>query len=344
MQPAARRIGILFALFLGFLTIAVVRAGYLATVRANSLKHAARTQQSAVLTIPAHRGTIVDRHGIPLAVSQSAADISATPYLVKDAVKAAQKLAPFLDTPEDQIVKDLARRDTGFVYLQRQVRADKAQQIADLKIAGIDETQTTARTYPRDWLASQVLGTVGTDGKGLSGLEYGFDRTLHGSDGERRTVRDAIGQPIHVQDLRPTRPGQELQMSLDAAIQDKAEAVLSQVGATYRPKRATAIVMNPASGELLAVANWPRVDANDVGGAPASARQDMAVGYTYEPGSTFKAFTVAGALQDHVVTPDTTFGLAPTIQVADRTIGEAEGRGGGGLCLAPALPPARHGG
>src|SRR3954452_17674692 len=237
MQPAGRRIGILFALFFGLLAVAGVRAGYLATVRASKLKHAARTQQSAVQTIPARRGTIVDRRGTPLAVSEPAADISATPYLVKDPVKTAGKLAPLLDVPEDKIVRDLARRDTGFVYLQRQVRADKAQQIADLKIAGIDETQTTMRTYPRDWLASQVLGTVGTDGKGLSGLEYGFDRTLRGSDGERRTVRDAIGQAIDVQDLRPTRPGQELQLSLDAAIQDKAEAVLSQVGATYRPKR-----------------------------------------------------------------------------------------------------------
>src|SRR5436305_3353187 len=119
MQPVARRIGILFALFFGLLAVAVVRAGYLATVRADSLKHAARTQQSAILTIPARRGTIVDRRGTELAVSEPAADVSATPYLVKDPVGAARKLAPFLDLPEDQIVKDLARRDTGFVYLQR---------------------------------------------------------------------------------------------------------------------------------------------------------------------------------------------------------------------------------
>src|SRR3954454_14148869 len=143
MQTAGRRIGILFALFFGLLAVAGVRAGYLATVRSGKLKHAARTQQSATQTIPARRGTIVDRRGTELAVSEPAADVSATPYIVKDPVGAARKLAPLLDMPEDQIVRDLARRDTGFVYLARKLRADRAQQVADLKIAGIDETQTT---------------------------------------------------------------------------------------------------------------------------------------------------------------------------------------------------------
>src|SRR5581483_8802257 len=106
MQPAGRRIGMLFALFFGLLAVAGVRAGYLATIKAGALEHAARTQQSAVTTIPARRGTIVDRNGTPLAVSEPAADVSATPYIVKDPVKAAQRLAPYLDVPEDQIVKD----------------------------------------------------------------------------------------------------------------------------------------------------------------------------------------------------------------------------------------------
>jgi cell division protein FtsI (penicillin-binding protein 3) len=252
-------------------------------------------------------------------------------------VRAAKQLAPLLDKPEDVLVRALARRDSGFVYLARKLPADRALRVAKLKIAGIDETPTIRRTYPRDWLASQVLGTVGTDGKGLSGLEYAFDHSLRGSDGERRTVKDALGQSIAVRDIKPTRPGARLELSLDAAIQDKAEAVLAQVGSTYKPKGATAVVIDPRDGQLMAVANWPRVDANDVGGAPSYARQDRAVGYTYEPGSTFKAVTVAGALQDHIVTPETKFGLAPTIQVADRTIGEAEGRGAVTLTTAQIL-------
>src|SRR5882724_1098155 len=114
MQPVARRIGVLFALFFGLLAVAGVRAGYLATVKADRLSHAARTQQSSVLTIPARRGAIVDRRGTELAVSEPSADVSATPYLVKDPVAAARKLAPLLNRPEDEVVRALARRDTGF--------------------------------------------------------------------------------------------------------------------------------------------------------------------------------------------------------------------------------------
>ncbi len=327
MPLIARRIGLLFGCFFVLLALAGARTAYLATVKGGSLKHAAATQQTDTLTVPARRGAIVDRHGTELAVSEPADDVSATPYLVKDPVGTARKIAPLLGRPEDEVVRALARRDTGFVYLARKLPADRAQRIADLKIEGLALTPTTKRVYPRDWLASQVLGAVGTDGKGLAGLEYAFDRMLRGRDGERRTVKDALGQPIGVDDLRAARPGARVTLTIDAAIQDRAERVLGEVGAKYKPKGATAVVMDPRTGELLALANWPRVDANDLGGAPPYARQNRAVGATYEPGSTFKAFTVAGALQDRIVTPETSFSLAPTIQVADRTIGESHDRG-----------------
>jgi cell division protein FtsI (penicillin-binding protein 3) len=124
----------------------------------------------------------------------------------------------------------------------------------------------------------------------------------------------------------PARPGSTLQLTIDARIQDKTEQVLMDVGKKWQPQKgATAIVMDPRNSEILALANWPRVDANDVGGAPEWARQNRAIGIAYEPGSTFKAFTVAGALEDDKVEPDTVFHLGPTIKVADREIGEAKG-------------------
>jgi cell division protein FtsI/penicillin-binding protein 2 len=183
------------------------------------------------------------------------------------------------------------------------------------------------RVYPRQTLASQLLGSVGTDGRGLAGLEYSREGILHGQDGRRRVVKDALGQSINVRDTQPARAGARLELTIDAAIQDKVERVLADVGQMYRPKGATAFVVDPRDGELLALANWPRVDANQPWTAPPSASQDRAVGFTYEPGSTFKAFTVAGAIQDGTVTPDTSFGLAPQIKVADRTIGESHPRG-----------------
>jgi cell division protein FtsI/penicillin-binding protein 2 len=182
-----------------------------------------------------------------------------------------------------------------------------------------------------------VLGVVGIDGEGRTGLEYARDSVLHGSDGKRRIVKDALGQPIVLQETRRARPGKDLQLALDADLQSKVEDVLAQVGVAWRPKGATAVVMDPRSGEILALANWPRVDANDLGGAPEYAAQNRAVGFNYEPGSTFKAFTVAGALEDGVVRPDDIFHLPPSITVADRQIKEAHDRGAIDLTTAQIL-------
>jgi cell division protein FtsI (penicillin-binding protein 3) len=327
MALLERRIGLLFAAFLALLVLAAGRALFLGTIKGSSLASAAASQQVSSLELPARRGTIVDRNGSELAVSEPADDVSATPYLVKDPVKTAAKLAPVLQTNEDELVKKLARRDTGFVYLARAVPANQADRIEKLHLPGIQLTQGHRRVYPHDELASQLLGHVGTDGDGLSGLEYADDKVLRGSNGERRLVKDAFGDSINIRDTKPAKPGARLELTIDSAIQDKVEQVLAGVGQQYRPKGATAIVMNPSTGEILALANWPRVDANDPGSAPPYALQNRAVGYTYEPGSTFKSITVAGALQDRTVSPTTTFDLPPQIQVADRTIGESHPRG-----------------
>jgi cell division protein FtsI (penicillin-binding protein 3) len=322
-----RRIGLLFATFLTLLAFAGLRSVQIGVLKGGKLSSAAATQQIRTLTVPAQRGSITDRNGVVLAVSEPADDISATPYLVKDPVRTAAKIAPILGVPEDELVKKLARRDTGFVYLARQVPGTKSDKVQALGLAGLQFDPGNHRVYPHGWLASQVLGSVGTDGNGLFGLEYGFNSRLHGHDGVRRTVNDALGKPVAVTDPKPAVAGEGLSLTIDAKIQDKVEQVLQNVGETYRPKGATAIVMDPNDGELLAVANWPRINANDTAAAPGYANEDRAVGFTYEPGSTFKAITVAGALQDKIVTPTTSFDLAPQIQVADRVIGEAETRG-----------------
>ncbi len=327
MALIERRIGLLFGAFLILLLIAGVRVVWLGAVKGSSLASAAASQQVADTELPARRGTIVDRHGTELAVSEPADDVSATPYLVKDPLRTASRLAPLLGTTPEALVRKLARRDTGFAYLARDVPADRAEAVRTLRLPGIALTPGYSRFYPRQFLASQVLGSVGTDGSGLMGLEYRNDHELEGANGRRRLVKDALGQSIEVRDTKRAKPGVRMELTIDAAIQDKVERVLADVGETYRPRGATAIVMNPNDGEVLALANWPRVDANKPWTAPSYAVQDRAVGFTYEPGSTFKAFTVAGALQDGKVTPDTPFDLAPQIVVADRTIGESHPRG-----------------
>jgi cell division protein FtsI (penicillin-binding protein 3) len=320
---AQRRIGLLFALFVALLVAAGARAAYLGVLKGRDLRRVAVTQHVSEVPVPGRRGAIVDRHGVELAVSEPAVDVSATPYLVADPAAVARRVAGLLGTSEDAVARRLARRDTGFVYLARGVAVARAHAVERLGIDGLAFTPTQRRVYPQEALASQLVGTVGIDGKGLAGLEYSSDTILSGSDGERRVVKDALGEPISIRDVREGSSGRDLRLTLDAPLQSKVEDALARVGRDYRPRGATAIVMDPATGAILALANWPRVDANDVGGAPAYARQNRAVAYDYEPGSTFKAFTVAGALEERLVSPATTFPLAPQIKVADRTINES---------------------
>jgi cell division protein FtsI (penicillin-binding protein 3) len=322
-----RRIGLLFLAFCALLVLAGLRALQLGGLKSGSLREKADTQQVSQVPVPARRGTITDRKDVELAVSEPADDIAVTPYLIKDPAGAARRLAPLLHQPLDAVLRKVAQRHTGFVYLVRQLPASQAQRIGKLDMPGIQLIPSSRRIYPQRWMAAQLLGAVGTDGNGLSGLEYARDKTLRGKDGERRLVKDALGQPISLADVRAAKPGHNVTLTLDAAIQDKVEAVLQQVGQKFSPRGATALVMDPRNGAIMALANWPRVDADNLTGAPAYARQNRAIGSTYEPGSTFKAFTVAGALMDHKVTPSTPFNVPPQLQVADRTIHDAEDHG-----------------
>jgi cell division protein FtsI (penicillin-binding protein 3) len=337
LGPIDRRIGIVLVAFLALLGVALTRATYLGAVRASSLRRAALTQQVTTSTIPAERGTITDRNGVELAISESADDIAADPYLIKNPGTDAQKLAPLLGLPLGTVLGELTRPRTGFVYLVHLLPGDRAAAIQNLHLDGITLIPQVTRVYPRSCAASQVLGTVGWGDRGLSGIEYRYNNVLRGRDGIRKVVSDAIGQPISIDDVRPTQPGKTIELTIDAALQDEVEQVLAGVGAQYSPRGATAIVMNPNTGAILALANWPRVNANDVAGAPSYATEDRAVTFNYEPGSTFKAITVAGALQDGVVAPNTQFDIPPVLQVADRQIHDAEDHGYETLSVASIL-------
>ncbi|MGI8507409.1 MAG: peptidoglycan D,D-transpeptidase FtsI family protein, partial [Solirubrobacteraceae bacterium] len=327
MAVLDRRIGWIFVAFLALLAVALIRAADLGVVKAGSLQQAAVTQQITRDVIPAERGTITDRNGVQLAISESADDVAADPYLIKklkSPLAAAQKLAPLLGKPVLTVLGLLTEPHRGFVYLAHLLPADRATAIMKLQLNGISISPQVTRVYPRAWTAAQVLGTVGWHDKYQSGLEYQYNAQLKGTDGVREIVNDAIGQPISIDDVHTMQAGKTLKLTLDAALQDEVEQVLAGVGAQYSPKGATAIVMNPNTGAIQALANWPRVDANDPGAAPLYAQEDRAVSFNYEPGSTFKAITVAGALQDGLVTPSTQFNVPSMLQVADRQIHDAE--------------------
>jgi cell division protein FtsI (penicillin-binding protein 3) len=332
-----RRVGLLFACFVALLSVILVRAVWVQGVQGGSLAAEAEGQHTETVVVPGSRGTILDRAGRELAVSEDAATVFATPYQVKDPQETAHKLAKILDANESEILQSLTT-GSGFEYINRKVSLDVANQIAAADLEGIGLIPDSRRIYPQGGLAGQVIGTVGAENQGLTGLEQSQDTVLHGTDGEREVVRDALGDELERDTVAAAGTGSDLKLTLDANIQSKTEEILAALGQTYQPEGATAIVMDPRSSEILAMANWPGIDPSDPGSvADPALLGNMATGFSYEPGSTFKAFTVAGALQDGVVTPDTMFDLPPTIQVADRVIEESHPRGYVSLSVADIL-------
>jgi cell division protein FtsI (penicillin-binding protein 3) len=318
-----RRAGAIFGLFFVLLVVAAGRTVYLGVLRGGALRRAASNEQLSYESVSAPRGPITDRNGVDLAVSEPAQDISADPYLIADPLQAARRLAPLLGRPQASVLTELSER-RGFVYLARALPARAAQAVLALGIAGVTGTPVMRRVYPRGALAAQLLGVVGAEGGGLAGLEYSRNSVLAGRAGERRVVSDARGQPVSISEPRRELPGAPVSLTLDANIQQRAEDVLGAVARVFRPKDATAIVMEPRTGAILALANWPQVDANDASAyspqGMAEAMEDRAVGLDYEPGSTFKVVAVSGALEAGLITPNTPFNIPDEIQVAERTI------------------------
>jgi cell division protein FtsI/penicillin-binding protein 2 len=319
MAVVQRRVGLLFGLFFLLLLLAGARALYLGGPHSAALRRAARSQQLTKETVPAERGTITDRNGVALAISEPAQELTADPHLIKDPLGTARRLAPLLGLTQEEVLTKLSEH-TGFVYLAHALPYDAAHQVLGLKIPGVQGSPIMRRVYPRGTLAAQVLGIVGTEGAGLSGLEYSRNSVLAGHAGERRVVSDAIGQPVSIAETHHEQAGAQVSLTLDANIQQRAEDVLDAAGRVFHPRDSTAIVMDPRTGAILAMANWPQVNANHPGASPTEALQNRAVSFDYEPGSTFKAFTVSGALQEGLITPSTGFEIPNQIRVADRTI------------------------
>src|SRR5919201_2420510 len=337
MRGIDRRLGLLFCGFLLIFSFAIARSFWLQGVRGGALRAEAHSQQVTQVTVPGPRGRVLDRNGRVLAASEDAADVIATPYQVENVGQTALRLHDLLGVPTTDLVSKLGDRSSGFEYLARKVDASTAAKVDKLNITGISTVPTSRRVYPQGELASQVIGAVGTDNQGLTGLEHSENSVLGGANGEQDVVHDAMGRPLRMETVKPASVGDDIQTTIDAAIQGKTEEALDQAAQQYGAKGGSAIVMNPNTGEILAMANWPGFDPSDLQDASPDELENRATGFTYEPGSTFKAFTVASALSDHVVTPNSSFYLPPEIHVYDRTIGEAHPRGAVTLTTAQIL-------
>ncbi len=325
MKVIERRIGLLFAGFLFCFVVIGARAFWLQGVQGSKLASEAISQQTEAISLPSLRGSVLDRRGNALAASEDTATVFAVPPEVTKPALAAEKLAPILKLSQSKVLGAVTG-ETTYAVLAKQVPLPTAKRIERLDLQGIGEDPDSRRTYPQGELAAQVIGAVGSENQGLTGLEMGEEDVLHGTDGERRIVTDATGEPIRLETAQEAEDGENIQLTLDPAIEQKTEEALAEVGETYAPKGATAIVMNPRNSQILAMANWPPVDLSDLSSAEPEDLRNRATEFTYEPGSTFKASTVAAALQEKEVTPETSFYLPSQLHVADRIIEDAEAR------------------
>jgi cell division protein FtsI (penicillin-binding protein 3) len=329
-RAANRRIRLLGAALALALAVALARAGWIQVVRASSLARLADAQQTQTIPVPAPRGSIFDRNGVEVAANEEAVTISANPKLIKAPGMASMRAARVLGLDqrgEAALLRALADRAKGFVYVARQVLVTKANELKRLKLVGFYFTPEPKRIYPQNVLAAQTIGFAGVDNHGLTGLEYEYDHSLTGRDGKETVVRDPAGKTIDVRSATSAKPGANLTLTIDNAIQLYVQRVLAQAQKKWQARSASAVVLDPHSGEVLAMATAPTYNANDMAATPPQLQRNRAVTDTYEPGSTFKLVTVAGALSTGVVSPQTQFTLPYSIKVADKTIHDSHPRG-----------------
>jgi cell division protein FtsI (penicillin-binding protein 3) len=327
MKLANRRIRLVLAVFAFAFAAMFLRAAWLQGVKAGSYERLASGQHKATIVDHASRGTIFDRTGVQLAIGRQATTVYANPRQIQNPQATAEVVARVLRTDPEKVLAELSDRSHGFVYVAR--KADPAR-VAILKkkgIAGLGYTDEEQRVYPLGHVASQVVGYAGTDNHGLAGLELGLEGVLSGKDGSETVIRDPSGQAIDVLKSSSAREGKSVTLTLDHTIQAQAEAVLRKTIDQWHAKAASAIVLDPRTGGILAMAVERGYDANLFPIVPKDRQRNRTVTDTYEPGSTFKVVTVSAVLSEGLVTPNTAFTLPYEIHVADRVIRDAHPRG-----------------
>ena len=284
----------------------------------------AAAQRQKVVEFPARRGSVLDRDGRPLAMSVDLQTIFADPTLVRDPRATADELSGILGMEPNALEAKLRGSFPGsrFEYLARQVQPAVAGEIRALELPGIFMRAEAKRVYPNGSLASHILGFVNIDGEPQEGIEVQYEEILEGDPGIMTLEQDPGGRPIPQADFtyEPPRSGHSLLLTIDKDIQYFTEATLADAVKQYHASAGTAIVMRPATGEILAMANVPDFDPSRPGESDPAARRNRALSDVYEPGSVYKIVTVAAALAEDVVKPSSKFVVPPQLQVADRVI------------------------
>lgn len=313
-----------------FAVYLVVRLYVVQVAHGAALAAMARGQQSADIKQPAKRGTIYDREMTPIVLSLPSQSVYAVPKQIGDLTAAVQVLAPLVHVGAAKLRADLQDRAyAGNVLIARKVSRDVADALRAKDLPGISVVpeETGVRYAPSGRFAANAVGFTGTDENGLDGLEYSLDSILRGTPGEMTLEEDQFGRAIpfagpHV--IVAPRPGDGVQLTLDSYLQYETQRILDDDLKATHAESGVAIVMDPWTGEVLALASAPTYDLREYWKYSAETRRDRAVADAYEPGSTFKLITAAAALDSGKVTPETTFPARDVMQIGPATIHNAE--------------------
>lgn len=290
-------------------TIIATRLGYVQFYLGEILTEKAKNSWSRDIRFQAKRGEITDRNGIVLATNITAPTILFVPRQIVDPEETAKKIASILEVSKEKVFQTITKKASS-VYLRPEgikITSEKAKEIQALHLKGVYVAEDSKRYYPFGDYLSHVLGFAGSDNQGLSGLELTYDNELKGEAGYVQFYSDAKGKrmPNIADDYTPPKNGATVQLTINAKVQTILERELDNADATYSPESAIAIAMNPKTGEILGMASRPTFNPSDYQEVPAEIyNRNLPVWSTYEPGSTFKIITLAGALNEGLVDLD----------------------------------------
>lgn len=318
---------LLIILILVFIII-ILRLFYLQIIKHNFFKEKAKLQLLRTIALAPHRGDIYDRNNQLLATSINSYSVFASPKQIKDPVKTAKILSVYLNEKEYEILKKL-KSPGYFIWIKRKISSGLMNKIKKYKLPGIDFLTEKKRVYLYDNLASHVLGFVGIDNQGLGGVEYSQDKFLRGKEGKLIVEQDPFGHEIITgkRYVQQATDGDNLILTIDQFIQYITERELKKAVKSTYATSGCAIVENPKTGEILAMATYPDFNPNDYSKCNISVFTNKNTNEVYEPGSTFKLITVSSALEEKVITPQSVFFCPPKLKVGPKTIGEAHSQG-----------------
>jgi len=319
----------LLVLIISIFVALIVRLAWIQIKWGPELKQRAYAQSSKEITIAAERGTIYDRNGRILAQSSISETLVVVPAQISDPDKVADKLAPILNMKRDDILKALTNKNKSEIWLKRQMSKQEADAVRALNLKGVKFVEETKRYYPNENLASQVLGFVGKDRTGLAGIELQYEEYLKGQPGKMITRVDGKSKELATtsQEYIEPKNGDDIYLTIDAVIQNFTEKAIEQAMKDNNAQKAIGVVMDPQTGEILAIANKPDFNPNGFPTSDLKTVQDIekvtrnaAIQDAYEPGSTFKIITASAALEAGAVKPSDTFYCHGYITVAGQKI------------------------